>query len=225
MSTYLTAGALALQAAIVLVAVAALRRGNVSAAVNAAAAFGAGLLPVWLAVAGPVAGTLPLWMAAAGLLHSVGMLGLYETVWWWDHLTHTVSAALVGALAYAALSVQPPALPLGPGALTVLFVAAVGVFWELIELVAREAGERFGVEPVLVYYGPTDTAFDLAFDLVGAVLVVTLDLSLFVPVAARNAALAGTLLTAAALVTVVGSLLMALGLLLGGAGRRPKEVG
>ena len=221
MSTHLTAGALALQVGIVLVAVAALRRGNVSAAVNAAAAFGAGLLPVWLAVAGPAAGALPLWVAAAGLLHSVGMLGLYESVWWWDHLTHTVSAALIAALAYAALSVSPEALPLGAGPLAVLFVVAVGAFWELIELVAREVGDRLDVEPVLVYYGPMDTALDMGFNVVGAALVVGLDLRLFVPVAARDAALAVDLLATSAAVALAGSVLLGLGLVVGRAGKRP----
>lgn len=108
---------------------------------------------------------------------------MYESTWWWDHLTHTVSGVLVAALIYAGLVVTRPTTGSGSvAAATVLFTFAVGVSWELLELVAREVGERYDIEPVLVHYGWRDTAFDLGFDLVGALLVVLLDLRIFVPV-------------------------------------------
>lgn len=187
--------ALLLQVALGATLVEGVRRRNVAVAVNALVALCVALLPVFVEVApqfvlarnvafGP---ELPLWLAAAGFLHSLGMLGLYESTWWWDHLTHTVSAALVAALIYAGLVVTRPTTgaglsPGGIAAATVLFTFAVGVSWELLELVAREVGERYDVEPVLVHYGWRDTAFDLGFDLVGALLVVLLDLRIFVPV-------------------------------------------
>jgi len=165
-----------------------------------------------------------LWLAAAGFLHSLGMLGLYErdTTWWWDHLTHTVSAALFAALLYAGLLVGvagAPEVALSTEAvagLTILFTLAMGVFWELVELVAREVGERFDVEPVLVHYGRRDTALDLLFDVVGAVLVVGLDLRLFVPLVEQFPDVTRLLVLWGGGIVVVGSVLMALGVGLGG---------
>ncbi|MFW5938267.1 MAG: hypothetical protein ACOCSN_04915 [Halanaeroarchaeum sp.] len=132
---------------------------------------------------------LSLWIAVAGFLHMLGMLGWYETVWWWDHLTHTVSAALVAALVYASLHTH---LLNAPGSqvteayaavFTVLFTLGVGVVWELVELAARELGERIDRPPVLEYYGLRDTALDMAFNGVGAVAVVAFDVREFVSVA------------------------------------------
>jgi hypothetical protein len=53
----------------------------------------------------------------------------------------------------------------------VLFTVGLGVFWEVLEFVARELADVVGVEPVLVQYGLADTVVDLVFDMVGAVLV------------------------------------------------------
>ncbi|MFB6303317.1 MAG: hypothetical protein ABEH78_10725 [Haloferacaceae archaeon] len=186
---------LLLQGAVFALLVESARRRNVAATVNALGAFVLTLLPwlaeIWsrtaLARAVTVGPELPLWLAVAGMLHSLGMLGLYESVWWWDHLTHTVSAALVAALVYAwglvalqgATGGAPPSAPVL--AVTMGSTFAVGVVWELIEQVARAVGERYDVEPVLVYYGWQDTAADLGFDVAGALLVLGLDLRTFVP--------------------------------------------
>lgn len=189
---------LAVQLGVLATFIEGLRRRNVAAAVNSLVALALALLPAIVEFAlrtiprsvafGP---ELPLWIAVAGLLHSLGMLGLYDSRWWWwDHVTHTVSAALVAALFYAGAIVARQtagfeAGPIGVAGVTVLFTFAVGVFWELIELVAREVGKRYDIEPVLVHYGRRDTAFDLGFDVVGALLVVAVDLRLFVPVASQ----------------------------------------
>jgi hypothetical protein len=150
------------------------------------------------------------------------MLGPYESTDWWDHVTHTVSAGLVAALAYAALTavargpagvgVGPVGVGLGPvgvAGATVAFVMVVGVFWELVELFARHLGEQYGIEPVLVHYGRRDTALDLLFDLVGALAVVTLDVRWFVPIAERHPRAAATALFATGVAAVVGSVLLA----------------
>jgi hypothetical protein len=223
------AGTVLLQAGIVAVVVRAARDGDLSAAVNGGVGLAASLVPVGLALAVPgelpevgFGGALPLWVAAAGLLHAVGMLGPYESIGWWDHLTHSVSAALVAALAYAALLVRPPAVPGGVAGATVGFVLLAGVLWELIELVARAAGERFGVEPILVYYGRVDTALDLAFDALAALAVVALDLRLFLPAAERYPRTATAWLTGASAVAVAGCLVLVAGLV---AGRRRREAG
>jgi len=69
----------------------------------------------------------------------------------------------------------------GLAVLTVVLTLAAGVFWELIELIARDVGRRYDVEPVLVHYGRRDTTLDLVFDVVGALLVVGFDVRVFVP--------------------------------------------
>lgn len=191
MTTVATLAAVGLQAGIVGLLAESLRRRNGAAAVNATVSLVVALSPYGLvvllgaSVADPVLGV---WIAAAGFLHSFGMLGPYETVPWWDHVTHTVSAALVGALAYASfLSVV--SLPTTPAAvLTVVVVLGVGIAWELLELLARIVGQRYGIEPVLVHYGWRDTGLDLLFDALGVVCVVGLDLRTFIPVVDRLAA-------------------------------------
>jgi hypothetical protein len=184
-----------LQGAIFTLLVVAVRRRNVAAAINAFAAFVLALLPALVEIAIHVIYTqdisftpiLPLWLGTAGFLHSLGMLGLYNSTWWWDHLTHTVSAALVAAPMYAGVLVTLPDI-VGSGRSVTVIVAvigltfAIGVFWELIELVARELGERYDIEPVLVHYGWDETAADLVFDIVGALLVLVFDLRVFVPI-------------------------------------------
>lgn len=167
--------------------VAAVRQSNWAAIVNSvgslvlallSAAADAGLAGIvnWSVTAPP---ELTLWLAVAGFLHSLGMLGLYESVGWWDHLTHFVSAALVAALVYAFVLVDGVLQSLGAGPAAVAVTVAVGVGWELLELGAREVGRWLDIDPVLVYYGWSDTALDLAFDIVGAVAVVLLDVRTF----------------------------------------------
>ncbi len=208
-----------LQVVLVGLVVVAVRRRDVAAAVNAVAALALALLPLVLRAVAPgqVSGwaALTAWVAGAGILHTLGMLGLYESrLWWWDHLTHLVSAALLAALLYAALLVAPPEVAglestaWTVPAVTLAFTVVVGVFWELIELAAREVGDRFDVEPVLVHYGWRDTALDLVFDLLGAALVVGADLRLFVPLFDPVPTVTGGLLVGAAWLTVGGSVLL-----------------
>lgn len=178
----------ALVGATVLVLAEAVRRRDGAAVVNAAASLGVALVAVAGAVgfrveSGWFVPELALWAALAGLLHSVGMLGPYESVWWWDHVTHTVSAALLAALVYAGVvvTVGETWSPLAVAAATVGYTAVAGVVWELAELGARAVGERYDVDPVLVHYGWADSVLDVAFDVVGAVAVVALDVRWFVP--------------------------------------------
>lgn len=207
-------GVLLLQVAIVATVFESLRRGNVAATVNAVASLGAAVLPTTVELLVAPSADLPtalsLWIAVAGFLHVLGMLGLYESSWWWDHLTHALSASLIGALFYAAVLVAWGGDWPTAATVTVGLTFAVGVFWELIELVARDLGERFDVEPVLVYYGLRDTALDLVFDLVGAIAVVGLDVRVFVPTAEQFPDVTGAALTTTVLIVLVGSALMAL---------------
>jgi hypothetical protein len=164
--------------------------------VNALTSIGATLLPV-LAEVGfrfVFGGTVfippevTLWIAVAGFLHAFGMLGPYDTTWWWDSLTHTISAAFIAALIYGSLIVvhRHGGLPLssrGIWMLTIFLTLVVGVVWELVELVARRISESYDVEPLLVHYGWLDTAMDLGFDGIGALLVIGLDIQIFVQIA------------------------------------------
>lgn len=106
------------------------------------------------------------WISAALGLHAVGATyGLYAN-WWYDHLTHTVSGALVAAVAYAVVIASGRVLP-GRVSTRTLHAAAlaclvgVGLAWEVYELYV----------PHLVVYGAEDTAKDLLFNVVGWSLV------------------------------------------------------
>lgn len=227
-------GALALQLAIVAVLLEAVRRRHVPAAFNAVLALGVALLPAFgslLSTLGTIGDVsygpaLPLWLGVAGFLHAFGMLGAYDQVWWWDHLTHTVSASLLAALVYAGLIVAAAHssgawIPDGGvWAVTLALVFVVGVLWELIELGARLLAEYLELEPMLVHYGRYDTVLDLGFDLVGALLVVTFDIRVFVGLAAPFPELTGSLVLAFGGVSVVGSVLLGLVVARGGSDER-----
>ncbi|WP_248897696.1 hypothetical protein [Haloplanus halobius] len=210
---------LSLPAAIGVTLIEGIRRRDGAIVVNAVAALLAALTPVLLGsvlMVDRTAGSwsiLSLWLGVAGFLHCLGMLGWYESVWWWDHVTHTTSAALVAAFLYAGFVASSDASALAQtltaGGATVAVTVGAGVLWELVELLARDLGERFGVDPVLVHYGWRDTAFDLGFDVVGAVGIVLLDVRLFVPIADRFPAATGALLRWSAGTVFVGVALLA----------------
>lgn len=198
---------------------------NLQAVVNAIASLVAAVTPTLaeLAIAfqtganvtfGP---ELSVWIAAAGFLHMLGMLGWYDTVWWWDHLTHTVSAALIATLVYASLR-SPSVLgaqvtDVYTAVFTVLFTLGVGVFWEFVELAARELGEHIDRPPVLEYYGLRDTVLDMAFNGVGAVVVVAFDVRLFVPIVEQIPRVAEAVVVGSTVLLFVGAL--GLGVVLG----------
>jgi hypothetical protein len=223
MTELVSLAALAFQSAVLALCLVAIQRENVPAAVNGVAALVLTLVPAVLDIAleirlGP---ELPLWIAVAGTLHSLGMLGLYDSTWWWDHLTHTVSAGLVAALIYASVVVTPPNLFGITNAsdvaaiVTVGLTLAVGVFWEVLELVARAIGYRYDIPPVLVHYGWRDTLADLVFDTVGALVVVGLELRVFVSIAETHPDATGTLLVWTAWGVVLGSVAASLVLIVG----------
>jgi len=203
-----------LQIGILATLVEAGRQRNVAAAVNALLALAVALLPWALerVAALAVGPALPLWLGVAGLLHAIGMLGPYDSVQWWDHVTHFTSASLVAALFHAGAVVgYAGTASFGTvAAATILFTFAAGILWELVELVARELGERFDIEPVLVHYGWGDTVLDLGFDLAGALVVVALDLRVFVPVLGQLVGPTRRLVLWSGVAVVVGTVLLAL---------------
>ncbi|WP_178917485.1 hypothetical protein [Natronomonas gomsonensis] len=212
-----------LVAGIVAALVEGIRRGSGAVVVNAVAALGVTAVPSAILLsleAGPaLVWDITLWAAAAGFLHSLGMLGLYESVDWWDHLTHTLSAGVLAAAFYpmSLVATQPwsdtAEWTLAITGATVGLTLAAGIAWELLELVARELGKRYDIEPILVHYGRRDTALDLVFDVVGAVLVLALDVRLFLPVFERYPETAGALLTGSAVGCAIGIVALAVAVL------------
>ncbi|ELY64988.1 hypothetical protein [Natrinema versiforme] len=160
------------RAGLVAVVIAGVRRRDPGAVVNAVVGFAATYAPV--AVERVFGLEFRPWQRAyvdvAMLTHAVGMLGPYDDVWWWDHLTHAHSSTLVGGLAFAAARRRDE----NPRPRVVATVAVAGCCWELFEYAIHATAKRLGVEPVLVTYGKRDTALDLVFNFVGAAVVLLL---------------------------------------------------
>ena len=103
----------------------------------------------------------------AMLAHVVGMLGPYDDTWWWDHVTHVLSATLLGGFVHATAHRH------GRDSQRCVLAAIVGggLLWESTEYAIQQLSDHLGIKPVLVYYGPRDTLGDLFFNLLGALLV------------------------------------------------------
>jgi hypothetical protein len=157
------------QAALVVVGAVGLRQRSPSTVVNAVAAFVGTLIP---GTAGRWYGLVirpwhRAYVGIAMLAHAVGMLGLYEECRWWDHLTHTLSATIVGGVGHVVARQRGD----DPTWWVLATVGGLGVGWELLEYAGHAIAEWLGIEPLLVPYGRDDTLRDLLFDLVGAVIV------------------------------------------------------
>lgn len=120
---------------------------------------------------------LVLWIAIAVSLHSVGSLGLYSWISWFDSLTHTVSAIIIAGLGYATVSgfgqhsteLHVPARfrPV----FIVVFVLAVSIVWELLEFGSGQAARVVGIEAPLIVHGVDDIVTDMVFNTVGGLIV------------------------------------------------------
>jgi len=156
--------------ALVAVLLEGLRRRDPAAVVNAVASLAGTSLPSVLERRTDV--SIRPWhrgyVSGALFAHAVGMLGPYDDVWWWDHLTHTLTATILGEVVHVVArerggDPRPPVLSA---------VVGLGALREVLEYVVHAGSRRVGLDPVLVRYSATDTAFDLVFNLVGAGLVV-----------------------------------------------------
>ena len=162
-----------------------LDRGSMGIVVNAAVALGVTYLPAVLErdYEIPMDAGLTLWITLAVFFHALGTVGLpggtsfYRSVWWWDHLTHTLSSSVVAAAGYAtvrAIDEHTESVYL-PGRFVfvfiLLFVVAFGVFWEVIEFALGGIGSLMGGMSILTQYGLSDTMLDLLFDLLGGLIV------------------------------------------------------
>ncbi|ODR82410.1 hypothetical protein BG842_16710 [Haladaptatus sp. W1] len=153
-------------------------RGNLGIMINSALAFAITLVPAVLKrdYQIPMDAGLTLWITTAVFLHAVGTLGPYQNVWWWDHVTHMLSASLVAGVGYAtvrALDAYNPDVYLPPRFMFVfilMFVVAFGVIWEVTEFAVSGLGSILGGRAVLTQYGLEDTMLDLLFDTAGGLI-------------------------------------------------------
>lgn len=119
-----------------------------------------------------------LWVAASSLVHALGMLGPYDRVWWWDHVTHTLTGVVVAGatdVVYRAERGLPgrSTLPFRSRASAVVAVTlGFGLLWEVVEYATHAAADRLGFQLVLIHYGRRDTVVDLVFDLLAAGVVI-----------------------------------------------------
>jgi len=132
----------------------------------------------------PLDAGITLWITLAVFLHAFGTIGfppgttsLYQSIWWWDHMTHALSSSVVAGVGYAtvrAIDEHSEKIVLPPRFVFVfilMFVLAYGVFWEILEFTIGRVAAAFGVGSVLTQYGLEDTLKDLVFNTLGAVVV------------------------------------------------------
>jgi hypothetical protein len=161
-------------------------QGNTGIIVNTGVALVAARLPGILErdYGIPMDAGLTLWITAAVFLHALGTVDLpgsllspYQSLWWYDHLTHGLSASVVAAVGYAttrALDVHSTSVSFPPKFTVLfifLFVLAFGVLWEVIEFAIGGVAGVLGFGSVLTQYGLGDTMLDLIFDTAGAAVV------------------------------------------------------
>lgn len=131
----------------------------------------------------PMDPALTLWITGAVFLHALGTVGIpgsglsfYRSVWWYDHVTHALSASVVAAASYAtirAIDLHSEDIHLPPRftfVFVLLFTIAFGVFWEVVEFAIAEVAALIGSTSVLTQYGLEDTMMDLLFDVLGGVV-------------------------------------------------------
>jgi len=115
---------------------------------------------------------LNFWIVLALFLHVVGgFSNLYNDLPGWDHLTHVMSASLIGAIGFVIVVIVDKyvaTIYLPPRFLAVfiiLLTMAVGVIWEIME---------FANDSLLhthLQYGLDDTMLDLFFDAIAGFVV------------------------------------------------------
>jgi len=106
------------------------------------------------------------YIAIALFLHPMGGLyGFYHTIWYYDHVTHFMSATLVSSIGYVLARSRWGDTATGRWlvpAFTMVFILTAGFVWEVIEILT----------PVLTVYGPNDTAWDYVFNTMGGLTII-----------------------------------------------------
>lgn len=155
---------------------------NTKLLVNSAVPFAVSFLPGILRreYGYPLNTGLAVWVTLAATLHAVGAMGPYQTLAWYDNVTHTLSATLVAGVGYAiarGVELHTDHVTFSNrfrAVFVVLFVLAVGVAWEIFEFASTGAASSLGARPILQQYSVANTVADLVFNTVGAILVATL---------------------------------------------------
>lgn len=154
--------------------------GRLDVAVNATGSLAVTFLPVFLRREAGVRMDvgLVLWLTVATSSHAAGILGPYHDVWWYDHVTHALSASIVAGVAYAAVDALDRSrddihLP-EPYRSVVLFafVLATAVLWEVMEFAVTQLSMAFGASSMLVIFGPKDIIGDIVYSGAGGLVVV-----------------------------------------------------
>ena len=122
---------------------------------------------------------LGVWITAAVFFHTLGSARFYEQIWWWDHLTHSLSASLVAGVGYTAIRAVdlhsdeiriPPRFAF---VFILIVVIAFGVIWELFEFGLDIIADETGIAMPLAQHGLDDTVLDSMYNTLGALVVAT----------------------------------------------------
>lgn len=120
---------------------------------------------------------LSLWITSAVFLHTLGSAGLYGQIFWWDNLTHAMSASIIAAIGYTtarAIDLHSDDIYI-PHEFAFVYILVVvlsfGVVWELFEYALDVIAMETGLTMPLAQHGLTDTVRDLVFNAIGALLV------------------------------------------------------
>ena len=122
---------------------------------------------------------LGVWITAAVFFHTLGSARFYEQIWWWDHLTHSLSASLVAGVGYTAIRAVdlhsdeiriPPRFAF---VFILIVVLAFGVIWELFEFGLDIIADETGIAMPLAQHGLDDTVLDSMYNTLGALVVAT----------------------------------------------------
>lgn len=108
-------------------------------------------------------------------LHTMGgSLGLYMSISWWDHLTHSFSAFLVASLGFIGVVIidkYADSIYLPPKFLAFfifMLTSAFGVIWEISEFANDQ------LTGSTMQYSLDDTMVDLMFDIGGGLVIAVL---------------------------------------------------
>ena len=115
---------------------------------------------------------LALWITAAVFLHTLGSAGLYSRIFFWDNITHAMSASLIAAAGYTVARAVDIHIPRRVAFVYIfVIVLSFGVVWELFEFGLDIAADATGLEMPLAQHGLDDTVRDMMFNSVGALIV------------------------------------------------------
>ena len=120
---------------------------------------------------------LALWITTAVFLHTLGSAGLYTRLFFWDNITHAMSASLIAAAWYTvarAVDIHSDDIHI-PRRVAFVYIFVIvlsfGVVWELFEFGLDIAADATGLEMPLAQHGLDDTVRDMMFNSLGALLV------------------------------------------------------